>query len=535
MQGSWGHLGAFGANFSLSQAAAGIPCQTSTSAFTYVSSQHASSAKDITEGASQNAQFEVMKPQAKIAQPQQGFLLTGPGMLPAHLPTHAIPLMDGSRQAAMMAQNAAFFNPVLYQQAMGMEMMGWNQFAGFPQIKQEPGVFAHMTGGMGGMGGMGMGLAQPPGIDFKNMVTPEMLQMQAHLQNAQAASALSTNNFVQVFDETKAPVGEQQNSSENHSPEPNKFTPRGRIPRWKRRNNVKHVAGERARRARTSNKVKVIRGLLPQLSANASFNDMVQMIIDVAREAANEARKDQPEYVEKEPAKKDGVATDGSGVLLMPVVQCSDHRSMIRGSGSVASLVLDVEDRIVEASAALVKNVQGDLHESKERLVGEKLSTVVQPDHAASIAEEIASLRQALLLDSEARASPRKRPEERGGEDTEEDEEKKEQEKGATPLDAAHHFVRRGVMCKAGPARGDSGTLKPLARMDAYVTVSLSASLVMFLSADGFVDAEPNAELKGSASASAGSARRGKEVRAATSRHQEQEARKPRGFKLEVR
>jgi len=288
----------------------------------------------------------------------------------------------GSLQGSAFCPSTPGHEPLAVQPNM-LDMLSLEKFAWMANVKQEPTkclsstlrseLFASCTKPFQNMDQLvtrELHLPQPPSLPPPDLTDMHMQAFNDSWRNVKKQEPVEEQPARQSREGTDSP-------SENESPvSANKNQ---RMPRWKRRNNVKHVAGERARRARTSNKVKIIRGLLPKLTANASFNDMIQQVIDIAKMGT--------------PAAKPTPGHNGS-VESLQAVKCDDHRAMLYGCPGLVSVTLDRDNHLVEANPTLRKAAHWQHFDGE--VAGKSLSSLFLVEHARALADNISLRRSAL-------------------------------------------------------------------------------------------------------------------------------------------
>jgi len=131
------------------------------------------------------------------------------------------------------------------------------------------------------------------------------------------------------------------------------------IGKWRRRDIAKHLAGERNRRAKRMGKVQTLRNMLPGMSTSKpTVNQILQKAIEVLE---NEQSQSRPRKQEQE----------------------SFYRDLMRSSSMVASLVLDSNMCVVDASQGLRNMLHWPGDETSMR--GEHLSAIIHPEDAFAI------------------------------------------------------------------------------------------------------------------------------------------------------
>eukprot|EP00287_Rhodomonas_sp_CCMP768_P011149 CAMPEP_0196718496 /NCGR_PEP_ID=MMETSP1091-20130531/1676_1 /TAXON_ID=302021 /ORGANISM="Rhodomonas sp., Strain CCMP768" /LENGTH=323 /DNA_ID=CAMNT_0042059163 /DNA_START=49 /DNA_END=1020 /DNA_ORIENTATION=- len=175
----------------------------------------------------------------------------------------------------------------------------------------------------------------------------------------------STDGVMQEF-QAGSPSTPSSSDDDKHSSTKGTFVDYKKmasIGKWRRRDIAKHLAGERNRRAKRMGKVQVLRSILPGLNtAKPTVNQILQKAIEVLKqEKSRQKRSSEPKE--------------------------SFYRDVLRSSSSVASVALDSNMCVIDASQGLrdLLHWPGD----EDSMLGEHISAIIHPEDAFAISSLI--------------------------------------------------------------------------------------------------------------------------------------------------
>jgi len=153
----------------------------------------------------------------------------------------------------------------------------------------------------------------------------------------------------------------------------------GKLSKWRRRDIQKHLAGERNRRAKRMGKIHILQAMIEGLPKKPTVNQILQAAI-----------------AEIQRVKAEGAQAPAQAAPRV------DLKEVLRSSPTMATLVLDANNNVLEASGAMLETLRWPGGE--QSIVGQYLASVMHPDDAVALMNEAKWFRSTATCETSVQA-----------------------------------------------------------------------------------------------------------------------------------